>query len=125
MHKNVILIVGISLVIGGGAGYLIGGSQNHPGAQSETPIPTTATSGMHGTTPDAMVEELKKKSGSERDEAFIENMIVHHQSAIDMSDILLESTKRAELKQLAKDIIAAQTKEIELMQGWLKAWYGR
>lgn len=125
MQKNRVLIAVILLVLGIGIGYLIGGSQTHPGTQSELMMPTTATSGMHATTPDAMVQELETKSGSERDEAFIENMIVHHQSAVAMSEILLTSTRRPELKQLAKDIIAAQTKEIGFLQAWLKEWYGR
>jgi len=81
--------------------------------------------GTHGATPDAMVQELKDKSGSARDEAFLESMIVHHQSAVAMSEVLLESTKRPELQKLANDIIAAQTTEIDMMKGWLNTWYGR
>lgn len=111
----------MSLILGGGVGYLIGGSQNHP----TTPSNVRTTSGMHGTTSDAMVKEIEEKTGSERDEAFIENMIVHHESAIAMSEILLQSTRREELEQLAQDIIAAQSREIDLLQGWLKEWYGR
>lgn len=125
MQKNVLFVAIATLIIGLGAGYLVGGSQTHPGTSSDAPPTDTATSGMHGTTSDAMLRELKNKTGGERDEAFIENMIVHHQSAVDMSEVLLTSTRRPELKQLAKDIISAQTKEIEMMQGWLKEWYGR
>lgn len=96
-----------------------------PEADKSDITSNTKAPAMHGATPDAMVQALKATTGSARDEAFLENMIVHHQSAIDMSEVLLESTKRPELQQLAREIINAQTKEIQMMQDWLKTWYGR
>ena len=48
-------------------------------------------------------------------------MIPHHQGAIDMAQYL-EKSQRPELQQLGKDIIEAQTKEIDQMQNWLKEW---
>ena len=122
MLKKFGIVVLVSLIVGGGVGYLAGSSKDHPGKLEDTsPIST----GMHSSSPDAMVQELQSTTGSSRDEAFIEMMIVHHQSAIDMSEILLTSTKRPELERLAEEIIAAQTKEIETMRSWLKEWYGR
>lgn len=121
MLKKLIITVAISLLLGGGIGYLVGSGKDHPGVQTTSESPAM----MHGASPDAMVQELKDKSGSARDEAFLESMIVHHQSAVAMSEVLLESTKRPELQKLANDIIAAQTTEIEMMKGWLNAWYGR
>ena len=125
MQKSVFIIPVAALVVGLGAGYLVGGSQTYPGMSSDAPPTSTAISGMHGTTSDAMLRELRSKTGDERDEGFIENMIIHHQSAVYMSQVLLTSTRRSELKQLAKDIIATQAKEVEMMQSWLKEWYGR
>lgn len=117
---KIVLAVVIGAILGAGGVMAFAKPQTEkPVAGSEMPP------AMHGATPDAMVQALKATSGSARDEAFLENMIVHHQSAIDMAEVLLESTKRPELEQLAKDIISAQTKEIEMMQDWLKTWYGR
>ena len=117
---KIVLAVVIGAILGAGGVMVLAKPQaTKPVADSGTPAP------MQGATPDAMVQALKAETGSARDEAFLENMIVHHQSAIDMSEVLLESTKRPELQQLAKDIISAQTKEIEMMQNWLKTWYGR
>ena len=64
---------------------------------------------------------LEGKSGDALDRAFLEGMIPHHQGAIDMAQYL-EKSERPELQQLGKDIIEAQTKEIEQMQNWLKEW---
>ena len=57
------------------------------------------------------------------DKAFIEEMIMHHEMAVMMAQMLLAGTERAEMKKLANDIIEAQTNEINQMKGWLEAWY--
>lgn len=52
-------------------------------------------------------------------EMFAEMMIPHHQQAIDMSNLALEKDSSSpELKDLARRIIAGQTPEIALMEGW-------
>ena len=57
------------------------------------------------------------------DEHFIEQMIPHHDGAIDMAKLALQKAKRPEIKTLAENIISAQSKEIEQMQNWYKSWY--
>ena len=57
------------------------------------------------------------------DEHFIEQMIPHHDGAIDMAKLALQKAKRPEIKTLAENIISAQEKEITDMQGWYKSWY--
>jgi len=59
------------------------------------------------------------------DRAFIEEMIPHHQMAVMMAQMLQITTERPEMKQLAKDIIQAQTKEINAMRDWYRLWYGK
>jgi len=56
------------------------------------------------------------------DKAFVEEMIPHHQMAVMMATMLSQSTDRAEMKQLAKNIITAQRKEINEMRQWYKEW---
>ena len=56
------------------------------------------------------------------DKAFIEEMIPHHQMAIMMASMLKGGTQRPEMKQLAEDIITAQTKEIDQMRQWYIDW---
>lgn len=59
------------------------------------------------------------------DEAFMEMMIEHHQSAILMAQEIQKTTDRPELQELAGTIITAQQAEIEQMNGWLAEWYGQ
>jgi uncharacterized protein (DUF305 family) len=50
---------------------------------------------------------------------FAQEMIVHHEAAVDMSKELLAKGSDPELKALAENIIQAQTKEIEFLRAWL------
>ncbi len=82
---------------------------------------TMAGSIMSGDDP--MTASLKGLSGKEFEVSFMQQMIVHHQSAIDMAKLVATNTKRPELLKLGQDIITAQTKEIGDMTGWLTTWY--
>lgn len=57
------------------------------------------------------------------DAMFIDGMIVHHQGAINMAQQAQAEAQRPEIKQLAGEIIKAQTAEIAQMQTWRKAWF--
>jgi uncharacterized protein (DUF305 family) len=50
---------------------------------------------------------------------FVRMMIPHHQGAIDMARIELAQGHDLQLKKLAREIIAAQEKEIVFMRAWL------
>ena len=69
-----------------------------------------------------MSESLKGKTGDQFDKAFITQMIDHHQGAIDMANLAKVNAKHEEIKNLAEDIISAQTKEIEMMKQWMNSW---
>lgn len=52
---------------------------------------------------------------------FVVGMIPHHQGAVDMSKILLESGQAdPELAELAEEIITAQSDEMAFMETWLR-----
>lgn len=57
------------------------------------------------------------------DQAFIEEMIPHHQMAVMMSQHLIPNSTHPEMKKLAEAIITAQNKEIKEMQEWYQKWY--
>ncbi len=59
------------------------------------------------------------------DAHFIEQMIPHHEDAIVMAKLALEKSQRPEIRQLAQAIIDSQSKEIDQMKSWYKAWYGK
>jgi uncharacterized protein (DUF305 family) len=66
---------------------------------------------------------LVGKSGDAFDKVFLEEMIVHHQGAVEMAELVLKVSKRPELLKLANDIIKAQNTEITQMQTWQSEWF--
>jgi uncharacterized protein (DUF305 family) len=93
-----------------------------------TPVPLSTHDG-HGMMQMGMMgndTDLGRLENSKPfDKAFIEEMIPHHQMAVMMAQMLERTTNRPEMKQLAKNIIEAQTREINSMRGWYQQWYGR
>ena len=70
-----------------------------------------------------MTDSLKGLSGKDFEIKFMQDMIIHHQSAIAMAKLVPTHTKRAELITLSQNIITAQTREITNMTTWLAQWY--
>ena len=56
------------------------------------------------------------QAGNGTDRAFVDDMIPHHASAVDMAETALERGERPEIKALAKEIVASQGKEIEQLK---------
>ena len=63
-------------------------------------------------------------SGARLEQAYMAEMIGHHQMAIHMAQMELEKGQRPALKALARRIIASQQQEIDQMTDWLRQWYG-
>ena len=91
----------------------------HSNNHREETASNTSASGMSMS---EMTTDLKGKTGDTFDKAFMSEMIVHHQGAIDMADLALTNAKHQEVKDLAKNIIAAQNTEIQQMKAWQTQW---
>jgi uncharacterized protein (DUF305 family) len=72
---------------------------------------------------DPMNAALEPLKGAEFEQSFLDQMILHHRSAIEMSKMVSDHTKRPELRQLAEKISTSQQAEIDKMTAWLKDWY--
>jgi uncharacterized protein (DUF305 family) len=59
---------------------------------------------------------------NDADVTFAQEMIPHHQQAIEMAELAESRAESEEVKELAADIEAAQGPEIETMSGWLESW---
>ncbi len=95
---------------------------------SEVPVNSTVGMGMgrgmmHGGMMGGKTSDLESlKNATNFDEAFLQEMIPHHQMAVMMAQMLLSGTDRSEMKKLGQDIITAQEVEIEQMRTWLRDW---
>ena len=62
-------------------------------------------------------------TGAAGDVQFAQMMIPHHQQAVEMADLALQTdSSSADVKALATQIKAAQDPEIQKMKGWLSQW---
>ena len=69
-----------------------------------------------------MTSNLSGLSGDAFDKEFISEMILHHQGAIGMAKLAATQASHREVRDLARNIIDAQTGEIGQMQDWQKSW---
>jgi uncharacterized protein (DUF305 family) len=122
MQKNTaISIVAITLIVGLGIGYGIGANK--------APVALQQSGGGHMMSmEDSMINMnagLQGKAGDAFDQAFLAEMIVHHQGAVEMAQSALTNAKHQEIKDLASVIISAQNEEIAQMKAWQVSWYGQ
>ncbi|NNG98603.1 DUF305 domain-containing protein [Gordonia araii] len=76
------------------------------------------------------VGQLTKGSGDDHHHAaasptavgFAQDMIVHHQQAVEMTQIVIERGSDPTVRDLAVTMLTDQNKEIGQMTGWLQAW---
>jgi len=108
------------------------GSDQTPPLNKMPMVPGMSSGGTQGhtmsggaTTMDmaADVERLGK-AGAPFERYFIDEMIPHHQSAIGAAKAAETRAQKPEIKNLAKQIIADQQREIEQMQQWRRSWFG-
>jgi uncharacterized protein (DUF305 family) len=93
----------------------------YPGAPESDLTTMLHMAGMHMTDADMAA----MRDADDFDQMFIDMMIPHHESAIEMATALQQTTERPELQQLTEEIITAQQAEIEQMRAWRTAWYGQ
>lgn len=106
-------------LLSGLVGFFIGGllvstaaiTMNKPQAASNTEMSMSQ-----------MTDSLKNKTGDEYDKAFIEHMISHHESAVDMAKLSATNAKHDEIKTLSNNIIESQSGEIDQMKQWVVDW---
>ena len=63
---------------------------------------------------------IRDRFTGDADKDFLAAMIPHHQGAVDMAEVVLQHGKNPKIRQLAKEIITMQKKEIAEMKQLLK-----
>lgn len=71
-----------------------------------------------------MMRDLENLEGDVLDQAFLEDMIPHHMTAVMMSQQLINRglAEHEEVAALARNIRVSQRNEIQMMMQWLAAW---
>jgi uncharacterized protein (DUF305 family) len=71
--------------------------------------------GMDGMLSEAEMTTLENATGAEFDRLFVQGMIAHHEGAIEMAQMILNS-KNAEAKALGEAIVSSQTAEVVILK---------
>jgi len=66
---------------------------------------------------------LNSKTGDEFDKEFMLQLTINHQASLEMANLALTKSSRADIKALAQQIIDSQTKDIEQMKAWQVDWF--
>ena len=72
---------------------------------------------------DVMMDPQRLANRNPFDQAFIDAMIPHHRSAIEMAKVANQESENPRIKELAGNIVSAQKAEIEQMRRWQEQWY--
>lgn len=124
MKNNKIIIISVIGVILAGAGLVAY-------AVNQSEVPTTSMVGMdHSKTPmstdtSSESDTYKKYTalqGEDYDKAFVANMIVHHESAMNMAEKSGPGAKHVEIQDLSMNIASSQGKEVNDMMEWQRLW---
>ena len=121
IKKSSLIIIGAALVITMSIisiGLLMGADEDAPrrdtqqSAQEDSLVQTGSSE----------YQTFMALTGDEFDERYLADMIVHHQGAVEMADLALQKAEREDIKQLSREIIQAQAKEITDMERWQQEW---
>lgn len=69
------------------------------------------------------MNKLRSAKGADFDHAFIDMMVQHHEGALVMAKDAQAKVTKPELKEMAKNVVGAQQKEIDQMKSWSAAWF--
>jgi uncharacterized protein (DUF305 family) len=71
---------------------------------------------MPGMATDAQLARLKDARGTAFDDLFLTLMITHHQGAVTMATDVLGRSRNTQIGEMATDLIAQQSREVDLMR---------
>ena len=99
-------------------------SPQQPPAQAPMPAPTIVQPGAPGTSNKTLSKAAATASESLRppskaDVDFMQGMIMHHNQAVEMTELLKTRTKDPEIVQIGHKIDVSQTDEMRWMKQWL------
>jgi uncharacterized protein (DUF305 family) len=116
--KNKVSIISITVVVvvmlAGGAFALYSANQVDDESAS-----SSSAANKSQTQDDNKYASLK---GDEFDEAFIADMIAHHEGAVNMAEQAMAVTAHEEIRTLSGNIVSSQSMEMMDMREWQKDW---
>jgi len=133
-RNRLIVIVALAvLAIAGGVAFAVSQGGDHMGRDGMAGHDMGAMPGMTGPAWAGSMMDMGGMPGMSMggdgamvmdEQAFLAMMIPHHQMAVEMARTVLERGRDAEVRKMARGVVADQEKEIGEMRGWYRDWYG-
>ncbi|PCN47731.1 DUF305 domain-containing protein [Curtobacterium sp. 'Ferrero'] len=83
------------------------------------PTEMPSMSGMSGMMSDSDMRDLDQASAKDAGKLYLEQMIQHHEGAVEMAKTEVEKGENTDAVKLAKSIVSSQTEQIQQMQDML------
>lgn len=93
-----------------------------PSAATARATESTTQAASERTAPNA--DSQKHAPGASFDQRFIDMMTPHHEAGVEAARLAEQRASRAELKKMASEMIAKQTKEVGQLKTWRSQWFG-
>jgi uncharacterized protein (DUF305 family) len=126
--KRFVILTATFLAVGGAASAQQSGPHGQMQMQNQMQMPmhsmmprdsdSAATKGYKAAMM-KMMRDMPREATGNADIDFMQQMKVHHQSAIDMAEVVLANGRDDEVRKLAREIIEAQKREIGEIDSWL------
>lgn len=118
MNNKIGIIGVVGVVIFGLAG---GAYALYTANQADTPS-STESSGETAKTSKSSDSKYANLKGDAFDEAFIADMLAHHEGAVNMAEQAMAVTAHEEIRTLSINIVSSQSMEMIDMRKWQKEW---
>jgi uncharacterized protein (DUF305 family) len=91
-------------------------AESAPAHGHSADLPEVDHGSMPGMATDEQLAALEAARGADFDRLFLELMIAHHEGAVQMAVELLSSGTDVRVEEMANDVVASQTDEVERMR---------
>ena len=109
---------------------LLGGAATYAAIQATDPAPNPASTSADASASMMDGQAMSMSMGMGRfdaeapfDAQFLDQMTVHHEGALMSTRAMIADSARPELRDLANDIIASQSAQLDQMRTWRQQWY--
>lgn len=119
MKRNQIIIIIVGFILIAGAAWMLAANSQKNGKVEQQ---SSSTASEEQETTQVEDNKFATLTGSAFDEAYLADMMAHHEGAVNMGEQALSASERPEIKKLANEIVSTQSREMAKMSEWQKKW---
>ena len=115
LQRNYIIIIILAIItLGVAVWYFAAAAQVNDESQQTTSV--------NGSEPEADDNKFATLTGEAYDEAYLADMLAHHEGAVNMGENALGASQNDNIRELASGIVSSQSQEMMQMMNWQEEW---